>query len=442
MRCVFLTVLLIFASAFLTSCGKSHDGKTHITYWEKWTGFEADAMRKIVEDFNASQSSIVVHYTSISGIGNKLLTATAGGNPPDVAGTWSALIPKYAEQWALTPLDPYLEEAGITKKDYIPVFWKLCQYRGHTWALPTTPGTTALIWNKTLFKNAGLDPNRPPQTLKELDEYAKKLTRYDSEGNLVQLGFLPTEPGWYNYAWIYWFGGNVWDSTNKITYDSSAGYAMAEWIASYTRELGRNALHQFSSGFGNFASPQNAFLAGKIAMELQGVWMHNFISKYAPGLDWGAAPFPAVDGVDPPVVYTECDVLVIPRGSQHPDEAFAFIRYVNERTAMEKLCIGQRKASPLASVSSNFFARHPHPYIRVFHDTTWSPRAFSAPQISIHEQITREVNAIVDEIRLLETPPSNAILRLQNRCQTALDRMLRRRNRRKMPSVHNTGDTP
>ncbi len=329
-------------------------------------------------------------------------------------------------------------KAGITATNYIPVFWNVCQYRGHTWALPTTPGTTALIWNKDLFREVGLDPEKPPQTITELNEYADKLTKRDKDGNLIRLGFLPTEPGWWNFSWPHYFGGGVWDGTNAITYDTPAGRAALDWIASFSRKYGLEAIQQFGSGFGNFASPQNAFLAGKVAMEIQGVWMYNFIQKYAPGLDWGAAPFPSVYGIDTPCVYTEADVLAIPRGSKHPEEAFEFIKYVNSRGPMEKLCIGQRKASPLSSVSEDFYRTHPHPYLRVFRETTWSPRAFSTPKLSIHEEIVREVNDAVDRVRLLETEPDEAARVLQKRCQRALDRMLERRDRRAIPGASHT----
>lgn len=422
--CLFLLLVL--------SCSRGpKDRRIHISYWEKWTGFEADAMKTIVDDFNASQDRIYVDYMSISGIDRKLLTATAGGNPPDIGGIWSASLPIFAEQWALTPLDDYLVEYGISSTNYIPIFWDMCQYRGHTWALPSTPGSIALIYNKRLFREAGLDPERPPRTIEELNDYARKLTKYDEKGTLVQLGFLPTEPGWYNFSWIYWFGGTIWDGTNTITYDSAAGRKTLEWIQSYTKEYGKEAIQQFSSGFGNFASPQNAFLSGKIAMEIQGVWMYNFIQKYAPGLEWGASPFPAVDGIDPPVVYTEADVLVIPRGAEHPDEAFEFIAFVNSQAEMEKLCIGQRKASPLATVSDAFYREHPHPYLSVFRETTKSPRVFSTPKLSIHPLIVREVNTAIDMLNLYGESPAVAAREIQKKSQQALDRMLKRRERRK-----------
>ena len=102
----------------------------------------------------------------------------------------------------------------------------------------------------------------------------------------------------------------------KALVNSPENIRAYEWVASYTKKLGLDAMQRFRSGFGNFASPQNPFLSGKIGMIIQGVWMWNFIQQMAPGMQWGAAPFPVP--ADHAELYgismAEADVLVIPKG--------------------------------------------------------------------------------------------------------------------------------
>jgi ABC-type glycerol-3-phosphate transport system substrate-binding protein len=179
------------------------DGRVVLKYWEKWTGFESDAMEEVVNDFNASQDRIVVEYNSVSQIDRRLMLATAGGVPPDIAGIYSGNIPVYAENNALTPLDRFARRAGISEEDYIPVFWNLCRYRKHLWALPSTPGCNALIYNKKMFREAGLDPDKPPRSIAELETFNEKLTRRSPSGRLETIGHLPEEPGWWNGLWGY-----------------------------------------------------------------------------------------------------------------------------------------------------------------------------------------------------------------------------------------------
>ncbi|WP_428387685.1 hypothetical protein [Mucisphaera sp.] len=79
---------------FLTACGeqpeqRTTDGRTILNDWEKWGHFEAEAMHRVVDDYSASQDRELVRFLSISSIDQKVLLATAGGNPPDIAGLWS-----------------------------------------------------------------------------------------------------------------------------------------------------------------------------------------------------------------------------------------------------------------------------------------------------------------------------------------------------------------
>jgi len=115
----------LLAATFDYSNRPPSDGRVHIDYWEKWTGFEADAMRAVVDAFNRSQNRVFVHMLTISQVDQKMLLATAGGNPPDVAGLWAYNVNVFADKNALLPLDSFIREAGIQPSDYIPCYWEL-----------------------------------------------------------------------------------------------------------------------------------------------------------------------------------------------------------------------------------------------------------------------------------------------------------------------------
>ncbi len=430
---------------------RTEDGRLVLNYWEKWTGFEGEAMQAVVDEFNASQDRIFVKKLSVSTIDQKMMLAVAGGNPPDIAGLWSHNVAPFAERGTLTPLGRRLREAGLGASQYTDVFWDLCRYRDFTWALPSTPATIGLHWNKKHFRDAGLDPDRPPRSIAELDRMAEQLTVVEVERNgeevrvryteltdaekrnpddsftIVILGYSPSVPGWWNYAWSYWFGGRLWNGRDRITATNEANVAAYEWFQSYPRKFGAQNLQQLAASFGNFSSPQNPFLSGKVSMVQQGVWMHNFIKKYNPQLDWGAAPFPSVDPDRYPMVtIAETDVLVIPYGAKHPDEAFEFITYVNEQSTMEKLSLGQRKFSARSTMSEGFFQKHPNPYIRVFTELAQSPNAVHMPKTPIWTEYMDELVVAADEIYLLQATPEEALQTVQRRIQSKLDRSVQR----------------
>jgi ABC-type glycerol-3-phosphate transport system substrate-binding protein len=413
-----------------------------VTYWEKWTGFEGEAMRKTVEAFNASQERILVRLLTTSQVDRKMLMATAGGIPPDVAGLWSFNLIPYADKNALLPLDEFAAEAGVTQGRYISRYWDLCFHRGHLWGLPSTPASLALHWNKRLFREAGLDPDRPPQTIEELDGYAARLTKRDASGKIVQIGFMPAEPGWWPWGWGCFFGGDLWNGKDQLTATADENLRAYRWVRSYADRLGVKQLQVFASGFGSFSSPENPFLSDIVAMELQGVWMHNFIDKYAQGMEWGAAPFPYPS--DRPdlkgTTIVEQDVLVIPRGAKHPKEAFEFIAYVNGREGSELLNMGQRKFTPLLDVSPQFRREHPNPYIEVFIDLARSPNAVIPPQMPLWQEYQAELGTAFDQIWLASKTPEDALQDAQDRMQRKLDRDLRRYARMGMPYGERTGD--
>lgn len=421
-------------SCFLSACSRTdpdREGRVVIEYWEKWTDFERDAMARLVEDFNRSQSRIHVRFLSVSRVDQKMMLATAGGVPPDVAGLWDINLPSYAENNALKPLDRLAREAGLKESDYNPVFWKLCQYRGHLWALPSTPSVVALHWNKEMFRQAGLDPERPPASLAELEEFNRKLTKRNPDGSLAQIGHMPQEPGWWMVDFPSWFGGPSWDGGDHLLLDAPSGREFFGWLESYPVRFGGPALFKLRGAFGNFASPDNPFFNGKVAMVLQGVWLDNFIRKYAPGgFSYGVAAFPeTVPHREAPLTIAQTDVLVIPAGAKHPREAMEFIAFVQRQKTMEALCTAQRKLSPLARVSEEFLRLHPHPYVREFQKLSQSRRAQPTLRLPTMKEYSNDLITYSNLVLLGRMPGEEARTLMLARQQKALSAKLDRWNR-------------
>ncbi len=403
--------------------GRGIEEEIELTYWEKWTGFEGEAMKATVEAFNRKRirnsggRTIRVNLLTTSQVDRKAMLAIAGANPPDLVGLWSYNVHIFASKGALMELDEYLRRHGIREEDYIPCYWRLCRYKGKTVCLPTTPATIALYWNKDHFAEAGLDPERPPRTLKELDEYAERLTVRDKGGRYLRMGFLPPEPGWWNWGWGLWFGGGLTDGEGRITADRPENIAALEWVQSYSKKYGTKGLQSFRGEFGPFQSPQNAFFSGRVSMVLQGVWFANFIRRFAPDMfakdRWGCAPFPsAVPGLEN-VTIAESDVIAIPVGAPHPDEAFEFVRFVNSREGMELLCSLQGKHTPLRDVSPGFLENHPHPKLKLFIDLAKSPNAWTTPQTPLWLEYRLALSAAFDRVWLLEATPAEALRDVQ-----------------------------
>ncbi len=396
-----------------------------ITYWEKWTNFEADAMRDVVNKFNNSQDKIFVNYLSVSGIATKTMLATIGNMPPDLAGLYGPNVAEYAYNNAVIPLDDIAAEAGIKKDDYINGFWDICNYRGKLWAVPTTPASVALHFNTRLMSEAGWDATRPPETIEQLDAMVDKVTKIGPDGKIKISGFLPQEPGWWNWCWPYYFGGKLWDGESKLTTDSEECVKAYTWVGSFAKRFGLSNVQTFRAGHDNFDSPQNAFMDEIVVSELQGVWMANFIEKYNKEIKWGAVPFPYPEA-RPDLKNSsilDLDVIVIPRGAKHIKEAAVFLKFLEKQENMEMLCLLQKKASPLKKVSAEFYAKHPNPYIKLFRDISETPASFASPKIPIWSEYSDELNKAMDDINT-GTDVRTALRRVKERIQPHLDHVL------------------
>lgn len=377
------------------------NGRVLVTMWEKWSGHEARAMQDLVDRFNLAQNRIFVNLVSISQVNQKMLIAAAGGDPPDICGLWAAQVGPFIANDAIEPLDELVADGTITPTTYKPYIWKICAPAsggGRLYGVSATPSTCALYWNKDLFRAAGLNPERPPRTIEEIDAMAGQLAVPGANGTYARLGFLPNEPGSWDYYWgIYW-GNTLYDpATGRFHIDTPAQRAAFLWYQSYPLRFGVSSLGSFKEGFGQFNSPQNAFMSGKVAMVVQGPYFAKFIELNNPAMvgHYGVTFVPLPRSLGRPagsITLGDLDVWVVPRGTRHKAAAMEVLRFFTRRENMERLCLAHYKPSPLMDVSPEFLDHNGNPYVRVFEQTMLAPTVVPMPSSPVWEQMQREIN--------------------------------------------------
>jgi ABC-type glycerol-3-phosphate transport system substrate-binding protein len=411
-----VAVSAAIVSERVTTRAVAKDNKVTVIYWEKWTGQEGEEMRKIVNAFNASQDRIFVKYLSISGIAQKTMLATAGGTPPDVAGIWQEQVFQFSDLGALTDLTDLANAASLNRDYYIPAYYEALSNKGRLWALPCTPASIALHVRADLVPADVASPDTFPTTLEGLDALSERISKKKPNGAIELAGFLPSSPGWWPWAWGPFFGGSIF-TNNKPTIDTPEMRRAFKWIESYSKKFGAQNVQNFQSGFGNFASPQDPFMEGKTATELNGSWKGNYIRVYRPNTEWFAVPFPYPEDKPEEKGHTALsqDVLVIPKGAKHVKEAFEFIRFVQRQDMMEQLCIGHGKNSPLNKVSDAFYEKHPNKSIRLFDTLARSSKAYFPPRTGIFPQISNEIGNAFQQVNTGTKSPEEALKEAQTR---------------------------
>ncbi len=297
---------------------------------EVWGLWDTEGYKRCVYEFEKRFPYIKVKVLPIGGKMDpqKLMTAIAGGTPPDVIKQDRFSVGEWASRDAFMILDDFIKRDNYPIQDYYEACLKEATYRGHIYAIPRITDARALYYNRKLFREAGLNPDRPPRTWDELYRYAKKLTRIDKNGNFERIGFIPN----YGNSWLYLYGWQnggkfMSDDGRKCTLNHPKIVEALEWLVKFYDSFeGIEKINAFQSTFqgGQF----DPFITGKVAMKIDGNWYLNDIARFAPELDFGVAPAPVPEG-RPFITWSGGFSFAIPVGAKHPEEAWTFIKWMN-----------------------------------------------------------------------------------------------------------------
>lgn len=266
----------LLAVAGLAGCGGAGsksagagDGKTvEIEYWHVASdSFGGETLRGLVDEFNKSHPNIKVkekfNPDMYKGLTQNLQAAVAAGQTPDVVQMgWDFLY--YAdENFKHADINKLFADAGdpdFVKNTFEPNIAKLAQIDDGTQiGVPYSLSVPVLYYNPDIFKEAGLDPAKPPKTWQEVREYGQVIK--DKTGNPA---FFMQEYAdtWTNQALVTSNGGEMLkkDANGKwkTAFDSSEGAESYQFIADMIKDgIGLHATNE--EGF-------QAFTSGKLAM--------------------------------------------------------------------------------------------------------------------------------------------------------------------------------
>ncbi|MDE2334623.1 MAG: ABC transporter substrate-binding protein [Rhodospirillales bacterium] len=184
-------------------------------------GTLAVEMQKLIGEFNTSHPDIHVTgvYTgSYDDTDLKTRAAIKAGHPPAVALMSANFIRNYAIMRAAMPLDRLISAEGTTDaaymKRFFPALLPNAVIGGHVYAIPFQNSTPLLFYSVDAFRQAGLDPNKPPQTWAEWYADAKKLTVVKN-GQTERWGMMMPETsdylGWIMSGLVMANGGQWWN---------------------------------------------------------------------------------------------------------------------------------------------------------------------------------------------------------------------------------------
>jgi ABC-type glycerol-3-phosphate transport system substrate-binding protein len=172
----------------IAGCGRT--ASQEVIWWTPNWGQARAA--ELARRFEAAHPGLRVRVepTVPDGLPTRIQTALRAGSPPDVIDAQHGWVVPYAQAGLLQPLDDALD----ARDDYSPGSLDYDTWDGKLWGLPYRVETHAVIYNKNMFREARLDPDRPPETWEQLVTAARTLTKKRADGRM-QYGYAITGGG-------------------------------------------------------------------------------------------------------------------------------------------------------------------------------------------------------------------------------------------------------
>lgn len=419
LRAVLLGVCVVFGGMLLlnpaSQVKRLHPNREEVVFWHMWTGEWKLVIDRIVDEFNRSQDRYEVTALSLPGneANTKLLLSVAGGDPPDVMAQWNCVIPTWSAKNVIRPLDSLMtpDELADFRRTMYPVVWKVGAYQGHFYGLCAGLNVRALFYLPSHFREAGLDPARPPKTISELDEMARKLYKVDKNGAIQRVGFLPD----YMHFWGPSFGASFCDeSTGKLTIDTPANTRVLAWMRGYRERYGLQNILRYESSLqsGVQGSTDWPFITGAYSIVLDGQWRVEQLARYAPNLEYMTSPPPAADnGGLENACHCNGNFMVIPRGSKCPKGAWEFMKFwsgiSDPATAAKFYVWGGWMPISQKIVDAPDFQKYleKHPQMRTFVNMLPSENLQPAPPVILQNFFMERMTQMAQRVtRLSETP--------------------------------------
>lgn len=411
-------------SAGQAAGGAAKSGQAFLNYWTGWSGFEFDELQKLVDKFNTEhKDKIFVNMTTVFGQYDKVLTAIAGGNPPDVvSAVWLHQLVSMAARDGLKPLTDYASRDGIDGAGYFPQFWEAWHWNNQLWGLMVTSNSNVIAYRSDLYKEVGLDADKPPQNVTELDAAAQKLEKVGKDGTIERVGLLPSGLNWWGRV----FGGAFYDDKNqKITANDPKLVAALDWMGSYRKRLGPDKVAAFTSGYGDYMSTQNSFFVGKESMTQVGEWFIEFQHRFAPDLDMRFMPAPPPEGGRENCTTFDGSVFTIPNGVKNADSSWEFIKWLSADEHMGDFCFNIHNVPPkVKPATADRFVSDKRFKLAV--DLLNGKNAFGPDKMPVNDTLYTKIGEAESAVFQGQTKAQEVLDRVTQEVQQELDKAMER----------------
>jgi multiple sugar transport system substrate-binding protein len=263
--------------------------------------------------------------TSLKDYEIKIRLRYASGDPPDVWYFRENLLAEFVDLDLLAEAPPHIERI-VQENSLNEMIRQAPYFDGICYGIAHNAAWQALYYNKDMFREAGLDPERPPETWDELLDYAELLTARRADGGVERAGISLRKTGYSPGTaekWLTFFysaGGTPFDADgSKSLFDSEAGRATNEFYEEVFRRKLDSVEHE---------GDQQDFGQGRVAMFIRELHVVDWMRTNYPNVNFGVAKIPVPDTSFTSYSSGGSYPFVVSKGSDVEETAWRFIEFL------------------------------------------------------------------------------------------------------------------
>jgi multiple sugar transport system substrate-binding protein len=327
----------------------------NLSMWVRASG--ANAAQHLVDLWNTGHpDKITLTVIPDNQMVSKLASGVGAGDVPDLVSFDLIYMPDFMRAGFLTDVT----DAMKADPDFAKVakaFTDLATYKGRLYGTGFTPDVSVLVYNKDLFRKAGLDPEKPPKTLAQIHEAAKKIHALGPD--IYGFYFSGSCPGCNIFTMsplMVASGAKILPASAKD--EPLSGSGIKEVLQLY-RDMWAEGLIPKSAQADNGSNFVANFKTGKIGLQGAGGFIISDLKRDAPNMDFGVAFLPGMkDGQAS--AFVGGDVVAIPKGSKHAQLGLAFIKWeLSDEAQLEGLAKNNILTSRTDLANNKYFQAEP-----------------------------------------------------------------------------------
>jgi len=379
-------LLTVFGLLFLiifTGCAPKSTLEKSITIWH-WMTDREPAFRELAKRYEAKYNVKINFelYAPSDAYSQKVRAAAQGANLPDIFGILGEKrdFSSFIKAGYILDLTPYmLEDNAKWKETFFAKALAVNEFtEGNSYGIapgiygaPIDIMTIQMVYNKSLFKQLGLNPARPPQTFEEFLSIGKKLKAANLQGLVSGWGEI-----WMIDCLANNYAFNIMGKDKVIaTIKGRVPYTDPDWIKvlSLFKDMQESGL--LASGLVTMVNKtaEQLFANEKAVFAFNGSWCVNVYKGMNPKLEYGAFLPPKASDKFPMAIWGGAgSSFMVNARSKNKEEAVKFLRwltgtpqqaYLAEST--NNLPANKDSISRIPEVMANFanameYATHPN----------------------------------------------------------------------------------